>query len=151
MASIRREIRIDRPAADVWRVVGRPELLHLWFPGMTDCTVETHDGVTTRTIVVGAGIPMPERVRVNDPLQRRFQYELTVPAFRDHRGTIDVIELDDASCLVLYSTDCIPDAMALVIGGATGGALDELARQFAAGEGPALDAVGLGAGTSKGA
>ncbi|MFN8051167.1 MAG: SRPBCC family protein [Acidimicrobiales bacterium] len=143
MASVRREIRIDRPAAEVWRVVGRPELLHLWFPGMSDCTVQTVDGVTTRTVVVGAGIPMPEEILLNDPLQRRFQYRLTVPAFTHHLGMIDVIELDESSCLVVYSTDCIPNAMALVIGGATGGALEELKSQFDAGEGPALAAVGI--------
>ena len=134
----------------VWKVVGRSDLLHHWFPGMSDCTVQTVDGVTTRTIVVGAGIPMPEEILINDPIQRRFQYRLTVPAFEFHRGTIDVIELAPDDTLVVYSTDCIPNAMALVIGGATGGALDELKAQFDAGEGPALDAAGLHT-TSQGA
>ncbi|MEI2654117.1 MAG: SRPBCC family protein [Microthrixaceae bacterium] len=150
MATIRREIRIAASADDVWKVVGRPDLLHHWFPGMSDCTVQTVDGVTTRTIVVGAGIPMPEEILINDPIQRRFQYRLTVPAFEFHRGTIDVIELAPDDTLVVYSTDCIPNAMALVIGGATGGALDELKAQFDAGEGPALDAAGLHT-TSQGA
>ncbi len=150
MATIRREIRIAASADDVWNVVGRPDLLHHWFPGMSDCTVQTVDGVTTRTIVVGAGIPMPEEILINDPIQRRFQYRLTVPAFEFHRGTIDVIELAPDDTLVVYSTDCIPNAMALVIGGATGGALDELKAQFDAGEGPALDAAGLHT-TSQGA
>ncbi|HQF95033.1 MAG TPA: SRPBCC family protein [Microthrixaceae bacterium] len=150
MATIRREIRIAASADDIWKVVGRPDLLHHWFPGMSDCTVQTVDGVTTRTIVVGAGIPMPEEILINDPIQRRFQYRLTVPAFEFHRGTIDVIELAPDDTLVVYSTDCIPNAMALVIGGATGGALDELKAQFDAGEGPALDAAGLHT-TSQGA
>ena len=150
MATIRREIRIAASADDVWKVVGRPDLLHHWFPGMSDCTVQTVDGVTTRTIVVGAGIPMPEEILINDPIQRGFQYRLTVPAFEFHRGTIDVIELAPDDTLVVYSTDCIPNAMALVIGGATGGALDELKAQFDAGEGPALDAAGLHT-TSQGA
>ena len=143
MATIRREIRIAASADDIWKVVGRPDLLHHWFPGMSDCTVQTVDGVTTRTIVVGAGIPMPEEILINDPIQRRFQYRLTVPAFEFHRGTIDVIELAPEDTLVVYSTDCIPNAMALVIGGATGGALDELKAQFDAGEGPALEAAGV--------
>lgn len=143
MATIRREIRLAHPADDVWKVVGRPDLLHHWFPGMSDCTVSTVDGVTTRIIVVGAGIPMPEEILINDPIQRRFQYKLTVPTFEFHRGTIDVIELAPDDTLVVYSTDCIPNAMALVIGGATGGALDELKAQFDAGEGPALEAAGV--------
>ena len=51
MATLRRETRIHRPADEVWTVAGRPELLHLWFPGIVDCTV---DG-TTRIITTGAG------------------------------------------------------------------------------------------------
>jgi hypothetical protein len=63
---------------------------------------------------------------------RRFQYRVTAPLFKYHLGTIDVFELDDARCLVSYSTDCEPDAMALIIGGAAGNALQELRRQFEA-------------------
>lgn len=143
MATYRREARIARPAAEVWKVVGRPDLLHLWFPGMSACRLEEVDGKQMRYVTVGTGIEMPEEILVNDPLQRRFQYRLAVPVFRDHRGTIDVIELGERDTLVVYSTDCVPDAMALVIGGATGGALEELQAQFAAGEGPALAAAGL--------
>jgi hypothetical protein len=76
---------------------------------------------------------MPEEILVVDPVQRRFQYRLTAPAFRHHRGTIDVIDLDDATCLVVYSTEADPRAMALVIGGGTAGALDELRRQMETG------------------
>ena len=140
MASIRREIRIDASADDVWRVVGRPELLHLWFPGIVDCTV---DG-STRVITTGTGIPMPEAIVTNDSLQRRFQYTITAPIFRHHLGTIDVIDLDDHSCLVVYSPDADPSVMALVISGGTLGALEELKHQFDAGEGPALAAVARG-------
>lgn len=143
MATIRRELRFDRPADEVWNVVGRADILHLWFPGILDCTVETTGGTTTRVITMGSGLTMPEEIVTVDPIQRRFQYRITSPMFREHRGMIDVIELDATSCLVVYSTDAVPDAMALVIGGATGGALDELARQFAQGAGPALDAVAV--------
>lgn len=143
MATVRRELRIDRPAETVWKVVGRADILHLWFPGIVGCTVETVDGRTTRVITMGSGLPMTEEIITDDPIQRRFQYRITASTFRHHLGTIDVIELDASSCLVVYSTDAVPDAMALVIGGATGGALDELARQFATGSGPALAAVGL--------
>ena len=89
-------------------------------------------------ITTDAGLPMPEEILVVDPVQRRFQYRLTTPMFRHHRGTIDVIDLDDATCLVVYSTEADPRAMALVIGGATAGALDELRRQMET-EAPAGD------------
>lgn len=124
--TIRHEIRIHRSAADVWALAGDPTKLHLWFPGIVDCTV---DG-TTRIITTGTGIPMPEEILVRDNTQRRFQYRLTAPIIQHHRGTIDVIDLGDDTCLVVYSTECDPRTMALVIGGATAGALAELKRQM---------------------
>lgn len=139
MATIRREIRIGRPASEVWAVVGRPELLHHWFPGIVGCRVEG----TTRTITLGTGLEMAEQIVTNDALQRRFQYRITSPLLREHLATLDVIDLGDGTCLVVYSTDAEPAVMALVIGGGTGGALDELARQFSTGAGPALDALDL--------
>lgn len=140
-ASIRREGHIARPAEQVWEVVGRPELLHLWFPGVTDCRV---DG-DTRTITTGTGVEMPEQILTHDPIQRRFQYRITSPLVREHLGTIDVVDLGDGTSLVVYSTDADPATMALVISGGTGGAIDELRRQLESGEGPAIDAVREGA------
>ncbi len=137
MATLRREVRIAATADDVWQVVGRPELLHLWFPGITACTVQG----TTRIITTGAGIPMPEEIVTNDALQRRFQYTITAPLFRNHLATVDVIDLGDGTCVTVYSTDAEPAVMALVISGGTIGALAELKRQFDAGTGPAIVAA----------
>lgn len=136
-ASIRREGRIARPADEVWAVVGRPDLLHLWFPGIVDCRV---DG-DTRVITTGTGVEMPEQILTNDAIQRRFQYRITAPLFQDHLATIDVIDLGDGTSLVVYSTDATPATMALVISGGTGGAIDELRRQLESGSGPAIDAL----------
>jgi uncharacterized protein YndB with AHSA1/START domain len=136
MASTRYHVRIEAPADAVWRVVGRPELLHLWFPGITSCTVEGN----RRTIVTGSGLEMPEEIVTHDDLLRRFQYRITAPVFRHHLATIDVLDLDGA-CVVQYATDADPAVMALLIGGGTLGALRELQRQFHAGSGPAFDAV----------
>lgn len=124
LGSIRHEIRIARRADDVWALVGEPTRLAEWFPGIVASIV---DG-SSRLITTGAGIPMPEEILVNDPVQRRFQYQITAPMFRFHRGTIDVIDLGDETSLVVYSTDADPRAMALTIGGGTAGALDELRR-----------------------
>jgi hypothetical protein len=126
MASIRREIRIDAPVDDVWPLVGEPGRIHHWFPGIVDCTVEdTEDGVV-RTVTLGTGITLEEHVVTNDPIARRFQYRIVGGVFREHLGTVDVIGLDDTTCLAVYSTDALPDVMALVIGGATGVALENI-------------------------
>ena len=126
LGSIRHHVRIDRPADDVWVLAGDPTRLHEWFPGITSCQV---DG-TSRVIVLGSGLSMPEEILVNDALQRRFQYRITAPLFRHHRGTIDVIDLGDDTCVVVYSTEADPRTMALTIAAGTAGALDELKRQM---------------------
>ncbi|MGD9704866.1 MAG: SRPBCC family protein [Acidimicrobiia bacterium] len=126
IGSIRHHVRIDRPAADVWALAGDPTRLHEWFPGIVACQVAGNQ----RVITTGAGLPMPEEILVKDDTQRRFQYRLTAPMFKHHRGTIDVLDLGDETCVVVYSTEADPRTMALVIGGGTAGALDELKRQM---------------------
>ncbi|MEY2444599.1 MAG: hypothetical protein QOE00_1179 [Ilumatobacteraceae bacterium] len=128
LGSIRHQVRIDRPAEVVWTLAGDPARLHEWFPGITACQV---DG-TLRTITLGSGLTMPEEILINDDLQRRFQYRITIPIFHHHRGTIDVIDLGDNTCVVVYSTEADPRTMALTIGAGTAGALDELKRQMEA-------------------
>jgi hypothetical protein len=124
--SVRHHVRIGRPADEVWALAGDPARLHEWFPGIVSCQVEGD----RRVIVLGSGMPMPEVILVNDPVLRRFQYRLDVPVISFHRGTIDVLDLGDGSCVVSYQTDCDPRTMALTIGGGTAGALDELKRQM---------------------
>ncbi len=110
----------------MWVFAGDPTRLHEWFPGISSCTVEG----TSRVIVLGTGISLPEEILVNDSVQRRFQYRITAPLFKHHRGTIDVIDLHDDTCLVIYSTEADPRSMALSISGGAAGALDELRRQM---------------------
>jgi Polyketide cyclase / dehydrase and lipid transport len=126
--AIRHHIRINRSAAEVWAIAGDPTRLHEWFPGITACQV---DGIQ-RTITLGSGLTLPEEILVNDSVQRRFQYRITAPMFVFHRGTIDVIDLDDGTCVAVYTTEADPRTMALSISGGTAGALDELKRQVEA-------------------
>ena len=124
--SVRREAVIEVGADEAWAVLGRPEVIHEWFPGIAASQV---DG-DTRVVTLETGIPLVETILTNDPLQRRFQYRVAGGAFKEHLGTIDVIALGPARCLVTYSSDADPAAMAVVLGGATGGALRELKRQL---------------------
>ncbi len=126
MASIRRSQRIDAPADRVGELVGDPVRLPEWFPGVVDAVVEGDQ----RTITLGSGIPLPETILTNDPVTRRFQYTVTGGLFRHHLGTIDVFDLGDDTCLVSYSTDAVPDVMALVIGGAAGAGLRAVKQRF---------------------
>ena len=126
MATVRRQIIIDREADDVYAVLGDPLTIADWFPGVLSATV---DG-TTRVITTGSGLPMAEAIVTNDAIQRRFQYRLAPGFIQDHLASVDVFDLGDGRCLVAYATDCEPAALALMIGGATGNALKELKRQL---------------------
>jgi hypothetical protein len=126
LGSIRHEIVIDRPAAQVWALAGDPARLHEWFPGITSLTLEGN----LRTITVAGGLTMPEEIVIRDESARRFEYSITLPIFKFHRGMIDVIELDEERCMVVYSTEADPRTMALVISGGCYRALQELKRQM---------------------
>ena len=136
-ASQRRHRIIHVEADRAWSVISRPELLHLWFPGIVACSV---DG-SVRTITTGMGLQLSEDLLTNDPLQRRFQYRISGGFFREHLASIDVLPLDERSCVVVYASDADPATMAIILGGAMEGALAELARQLESGEGPAIEAL----------
>lgn len=93
---------------------------------MTDCVLDGN----RRTITLGSGLTLPEEILVSDPVARRFQYRITAPIFQHHRGTIDVLDLADGTCVVSYSVDADPRVMALLIGAGTAEALAELKRQM---------------------
>jgi uncharacterized protein YndB with AHSA1/START domain len=134
---VRREVRIGRPAADVWELVGDPSRLPEWFPGIVAATV---DG-STRVVTLGSGMTMPEEIVTCDPLTKRFQYRMTGPLVTEHLSTIDVFDLGDGSCLVSYACDAAPATVALLIGGAGGNALHAL-REMLEAERPKSDTEG---------
>lgn len=130
--SVRRHVRIPCSADRVWELVGDPARIHEWFPGIESCTV---DG-TTRVITTGAGLPIPEEILTNDHIQRRFQYRITGPMFKEHLSTLDVIDLEDGTSLVVYAADAVPATLALVIAGAAGNALANVHRLLVEGARP---------------
>ncbi len=120
--SIRHAVRLSCPPDLVWNVVGAPERLPEWWLGIESCVVEG----MTRTITARSGLPMPEKLLTIDNNLRRFQYRIDVPMFTEHLSTIDVHDLEDGTCLVVYSVDAEPAVLALVIGGAARAALNYL-------------------------
>jgi Polyketide cyclase / dehydrase and lipid transport len=120
--SVRHQVRLASPADAIWDLVGDPIRLKEWFPGVESCTVEGDQ----RVVTTRSGLPMPERLLTIDPVLRRFQYRITSPLFKEHLATIDVHDLEDGTCLVVYSTDAEPAPLALVIGGAARAALAAL-------------------------
>lgn len=90
---------------------------------MTDVNI---DG-TERRITLASGLTLIETIVSNRDDLRRFQYRLTGPLpIESHLGTIDVIADGDSRCVVVYSTDVIPHALAFVLDGAVSDALVNL-------------------------
>lgn len=114
MATLRSDIRIDRPADEVWAVVSDAGRISEWFPGIQASSASAQG----RSCELQGGVPLEEEIVTNDPGLRRFQYRIVgggVPA-DSHLGTVDVLALDDGRSLVVYSTEITPDALADMMG-----------------------------------
>lgn len=122
LGAIRHHVVVEASADVVWDVVGNPVRITEWFPGIVGCEVVG----STRTITTATGLTMPESILINDPVLRRFQYQITLATFAFHRGTIDVLALDDRRCIVVYSTEADPRAMAMMIGAGAAKALENV-------------------------
>jgi hypothetical protein len=138
--SVRHQTRLVCSPDRVWQLVGDPARLAEWFPGITSCTV---DG-TQRTVTTGSGLAMPEQILTVDDALRRMQYRITAPLFRQHLGTIDVLDLADGTTLVVYGTDAEPAVLALVIGGAARAGLARLPELLGVPAAPASSATESG-------
>jgi Polyketide cyclase / dehydrase and lipid transport len=113
-------------AADVWAFIGRPEALHEWFP-----TTSTRVEGDKRWVTLPSGIVFEEQIVLVDNDLRRFQYSIIGnPLVTQHLGTIDVIAITEASCIVVYSTNIEPEVLGLAIGAAAGDGLRTLQEKF---------------------
>jgi len=116
MASIRREIHVERPPDVTWQLVGDPARLHEWFP-LSGCKVEG----SKRWVYLPSGITFEEDIVTLDDRMRRFQYRIiNNPIISEHLGTVDVVDDGHGHSVVIYSTEMKPDVLALVTAGASG-------------------------------
>lgn len=114
MATIRKHVRIAKPADEVWKVVGDAGGIHDWFPPIVKSSVSGN----TRTVELDGGPTLTEEIVTNDGELRRFQYRITdgMPV-EFHLGTVDVLDDGDGS-LVVYSTEVTPDDLGSIMDGA---------------------------------
>ncbi|MCW2830449.1 MAG: hypothetical protein JWP31_1141 [Aeromicrobium sp.] len=123
MASRRSFRQISAPAPSAWRLVTDPDALPSWFTSVESCIV---DG-DTRVCQLARGGEVRERIVTSDDDLRRFQYSIAegIPV-SSHLATIDVLDLDGSSCVVVYGTDVTPDAAGAHIDRAVEQALDDM-------------------------
>lgn len=129
MGSVRRHAILASSADDVWGFIGRPEVLHEWFP-----TSSTRVEGDKRWVTLPSGIVFEEQILLVDNDLRRFQYSIVNnPLITHHVGTVDVIEIADDRCIVIYGTDIEPEVLGLAIGAAAGDGLRSLQERFGKG------------------
>jgi carbon monoxide dehydrogenase subunit G len=128
LGSIRVDQCISAPAAAVWARIADAGSIADWFPGfsksyMVGDTWERH-------VVAASGMETIEDIVNVDGPTRRLQYRIR-PNFlvKQHLATVDVIATAESSCVVTYSTEMEPRALALAISSGTRDALIELKRQ----------------------
>lgn len=114
MATLRSDVRIDRPVEEVWAVVSDAGRISEWFPSIVTSSTVGNE----RNCELQGGAPLTEEIVTNDSSLRRFQYRITggaVPA-ESHLGTIDVLPLEAGRSLVVYSTEVTPEELAVTLG-----------------------------------
>lgn len=93
--------QIHASADDVWQRIRGFGDLASWLPGVTACEVEG-DGIgAIRTVSVGDGAPVQERLDAYDENQRQFSYSIVsapgLDARANFRATVTVSPADEGS------------------------------------------------------
>jgi carbon monoxide dehydrogenase subunit G len=114
-------VDIDRPAEDVWDIVGNFGEIGSWMPGIESCRLEGDD-----RILAMMGMEITEHLVSRDDTARALTYSITdgVP-IDSHQATITVTP-DGAGSHVTWDVDSTPDLMAELMGGLYQQALDAL-------------------------
>jgi carbon monoxide dehydrogenase subunit G len=126
MGEARAEITIDRPADDVWAVIGNFGEL-TWMPGVETCELDGDD-----RILGMFGMRIVERQLARDEEDRTLTYGIVDGDMKPevHRATITVMPAGSGSFVTWdVETD---DAMVEVMQGAYTGALGALKEQLEA-------------------
>jgi carbon monoxide dehydrogenase subunit G len=124
MATGTAEIDINRPADDVWAVVGDFGGIGEWMPGIDSCRVEGDN-----RILETMGMTITEALVARDDAARSLTYSIVggVP-IESHRAVITVTPTGDTSH-VTWEVDARPDEMASFMTTTYQGSLDELKKR----------------------
>ncbi len=113
MASIRKEILIDAPAAHAWAAVRDVGNLHqrLAPSFVTDCRLEGD----SRFVTFGNGMTARERIVDLDDAQRRLVWTIVEGRFTHHNGAFQIFEEGPRRCRAVWVTDLLPNELAAPI------------------------------------
>jgi Polyketide cyclase / dehydrase and lipid transport len=115
MGSIRKELLLDVPAAEVWDAVRDYGAVHQRMaPGvLTDTRVE--DGA--RIVTFANGLVLHELIVDLDDAQRRLVWAAVRGRATHHNGVMQVFAEGEARCRLVWTTDFLPNELARDIDG----------------------------------
>jgi carbon monoxide dehydrogenase subunit G len=115
MASIRREIRLDARAEDVWDAVRDVGNIHQRLcPGfLTDCRM---DGPHARIVTFGNGMVVKELIVDVDDKARRIAWSAVGGRLSHHNASMQIFP-DGGGCRAVWIADLLPNDLAGAIAG----------------------------------
>ena len=110
MASIHKEIEINRDAASVWDAVRDVGMIHRRLvPGfVTDCRLEGD----TRIVTFANGLVVRELIVDIDDERRRHSWSARGEPLTHHNASAQVFPLGDDKCRVVWIADLMPHGVA---------------------------------------
>ncbi len=101
MLEVTREIEVSGSPDTVWAVIGDFGTIAEWHPACTASSAETVQGAVQRTIVVGDGARIVERLESQDDAERSYSYSIVegpLPV-EDYLSTLSVAASGDGSAI----------------------------------------------------
>lgn len=116
MASIHRQIVIDRPAADVWDALRDVGALHTRLVAgfVTDCRL---DGPRERIVTFANGMTARELIVDVSDERWRIAWSAVGGRLSHHNASAQVVAARERSCEVVWIADLLPDELAPAIAG----------------------------------
>jgi hypothetical protein len=115
MASVHREIVVERPVAEVWDALADVGALHtrLVRGFVTDCRLEPG----ARVVTFANGLVARELIVSVDPERRRVAWSVVGGRLSHHNASAQAFADGDGACRIVWIADFLPDEHAPAIAG----------------------------------
>jgi len=129
MASVHREIVVDRPVADVWDALADIGALHtrLVRGFVTDCRLEPG----ARVVTFANGLVARELIVSVDAERRRVAWSVVGGRLSHHNASAQAFAEGDGACRIVWIADFLPDEHAPAIAGMIEQGLQAMRRTLA--------------------
>jgi carbon monoxide dehydrogenase subunit G len=114
-------VSIDRPADDVWALVGDFGGIGEWMPGIDACRLQGEDRVLDTM-----GMTITERLVKKDDAARALTYSIVDGAPVERHEAVITVVSDGQGSRVTWDVEALPDDMAGLMASVYQGALDAL-------------------------